>query len=443
MQRVPSLARLVAVVTFVMTAMWLVVPAVMPDPPTIPFAEAASCKGGAHTLTVKALPASPTSGSPSTTILFEAVVQDSGGCTPSSVLVIVGGVRQATMTGTGGSITTGRTYQATMQLPSGTWSYAYRATSGTGGGLKTETVAGPGTITILAATPTPVPTPVPTPRPTPVPTPRPTPGPTPRPTPGATPDPTPRPTARPTPPPTSPGTPPASASTSHGPSPTSRSSAGSSPATLPLGVVLTGGQPPDDRGDDGPRGVGVPPDNGGDGRSFFDVGAVLANPSLLPVVAWASTTSIGILVFALVFGRHGLVAPATLGFLVGGDVRRRAPARAPRTAEPELGGGPAADVAEAAPQRPGPTRWTPTSRPPLRFETPAPRGVERRTIGYREVRVSAGADDLRTREVGRLDRGDEVELIGEDGGSLHVRTPNGLEGWVPRIVMLGAPTREP
>jgi hypothetical protein len=72
-----------------------------------------------------------------------------------------------------------------------------------------------------------------------------------------------------------------------------------------------------------------------------------------------------------------------------------------------------------------------------RFAKPAGRGVERRTVGYRQVRVSAGPDDVRTPEVGRVDRGDEIELIGEDASFFLIRTPDGVEGWVPRFVILG------
>jgi uncharacterized protein YgiM (DUF1202 family) len=57
--------------------------------------------------------------------------------------------------------------------------------------------------------------------------------------------------------------------------------------------------------------------------------------------------------------------------------------------------------------------------------------------GYRLVRLSDGPDDLNSREIGRVDRGDEVEIIGEQGGFLQVRTPSGLEGWVPRVAIVG------
>jgi hypothetical protein len=56
-------------------------------------------------------------------------------------------------------------------------------------------------------------------------------------------------------------------------------------------------------------------------------------------------------------------------------------------------------------------------RPPLKFTEKAAKGVQRGKIGYRQVRVSYGPDDVRTAEVGRVDLKDEVELIGEDESS--------------------------
>ena len=54
------------------------------------------------------------------------------------------------------------------------------------------------------------------------------------------------------------------------------------------------------------------------------------------------------------------------------------------------------------------------------------------TIGYRRVRLSDGADDVGSRELDRLDRGDEVEILDSFEGFLQVRTPEGLTGWIPR-----------
>jgi SH3-like domain-containing protein len=76
-------------------------------------------------------------------------------------------------------------------------------------------------------------------------------------------------------------------------------------------------------------------------------------------------------------------------------------------------------------------------REPVKF-THAPRkGVVRSTVAYRLVRVTDGPDDHESTEIGRLDRGDEVEVIGDSGGYLKVRAPTGLEGWIPRMVLVG------
>ncbi|HEV8280503.1 MAG TPA: SH3 domain-containing protein [Candidatus Limnocylindrales bacterium] len=77
------------------------------------------------------------------------------------------------------------------------------------------------------------------------------------------------------------------------------------------------------------------------------------------------------------------------------------------------------------------------AREPLRFRAPARPGVERRAIAYRFIRVTDQPDDNTSAEVCRLDRGDEIEIIGEHDGFLQVRTPNGLQGWVQRMVIVG------
>jgi SH3-like domain-containing protein len=86
---------------------------------------------------------------------------------------------------------------------------------------------------------------------------------------------------------------------------------------------------------------------------------------------------------------------------------------------------------------PGGSEADVVARVPARFATPARRGVERHLITYRWVRLSDGPDERASNEVGRLDRGDEIEVIGEHEGSLQVRTSDGLEGWVPRVVIVG------
>lgn len=66
------------------------------------------------------------------------------------------------------------------------------------------------------------------------------------------------------------------------------------------------------------------------------------------------------------------------------------------------------------------------------FDKPPAKGVERVKMSYRRVRLSEGPDDVGSRELDRLDRGDEVEILGSFEGFLQVRTPEGVEGWIPR-----------
>ena len=69
------------------------------------------------------------------------------------------------------------------------------------------------------------------------------------------------------------------------------------------------------------------------------------------------------------------------------------------------------------------------ARVPQRFTDGAPAG-ERRTVAYRLVFVSDRPDDRDAVELGRLDRGDEVEVLALDNGFARVRAPDGLEGWI-------------
>jgi hypothetical protein len=69
-------------------------------------------------------------------------------------------------------------------------------------------------------------------------------------------------------------------------------------------------------------------------------------------------------------------------------------------------------------------------RQALRFATPRPAGAARAQIAYRLVRVGDSPDDTAAEEIGRLDRGDEVEVVRAEKGFTLVRAPNGLEGWV-------------
>jgi hypothetical protein len=76
-----------------------------------------------------------------------------------------------------------------------------------------------------------------------------------------------------------------------------------------------------------------------------------------------------------------------------------------------------------------PTDWQ--ARPALRFEAAPARDAVRRQITYRLVRLSEGPDDFVSAEIMRLDRGDEIEIVGQVASFLQVRTPTGEIGWVP------------
>ena len=449
MQAGRVIGRVIASGVIALLVATLALPTIWPDTPWIASAQAANCNKAPHQIALSAPNASPRTGTPTTWIQFTVTYSDTKGCPPTSVVAVVPGVGQVALTGTG-NYATGVRFQGAMRLPVGTWGYRFDATSASGGGLTTATVAGPGTIVISAPLPTPTPTPKPTPKPTPTPTPGSTPKPTPKPTSKATvpPSPKPRPSFKPT---AGPGSSGSSGSANAG------SGAGGSTGPRPSQPPVAAG-PINDSDGDGAGGLG-PPDNGEEADSGFGFrlpGLDLDPSAALPLGTWLVTTTFGVLLFAAVFRGRGLTVelPGELSVLV---MKRR------RTARGGLGGsndglpdggvdhGSAALVVEAA----AGGASTPTDsdearrqvgakgRPPLRFARPPKAGVDRRVIAYRSVRVSAGPDELRTAELTRLDRRDEVEVIGEEGGSLRIRTPDGVEGWVPRVVLVGAPAAEP
>jgi len=432
----------------------------------VPAALAASCNGASHQTTLTAPDAAPRTGTPTTTITFTVEYHDTAGCEPSSVVAIVPGVGQTTLTAKSGSFSTGMLYTGTMQLPVGRWPFGFQATAGTGAGEQTVSIAGSGKVTITA--PAPTPTPKPTPTPTPKPTPTPTPVPTPTPSPQPTPTPTPSPTATPAPTPSPPagsGAPSPSTkprpSSSGGSSKPGGSGGSPSPSANPAwafdassgygdggraaagGPSAAGGPAGDDLGQ-GPAGDGTSANVTTDGASLRLPGMDLDPDTALSVTTWLISTTAGVVLFALVLRRGGSVVllPTELSALVLD--RRRGSGRGGRRASAPEPAAPAT-VALPAPTRPvertgatGP-RGLPT-RPAMTFGEPAAKGVVRRTIAYRHVRVSAGPDDLRYQEIARLEREDEVEVLNEEGSYIQVRLPSGAVGWVPRVVFLGAPT---
>ena len=109
---------------------------------------------------------------------------------------------------------------------------------------------------------------------------------------------------------------------------------------------------------------------------------------------------------------------------------RRSPSPSSPSTPPKAA--PAATVGVASWAASDLTRPKPkASTGPQTFAKPPGKGVERLKVGYRMVRLSEGVDDVSSRELGRLDRGDEVEVIGSYEGFLQVKTPDGLTGWIP------------
>ena len=434
-------ARVIATGAVALLVALLVLPALWPAASWISRVSAASCNGASHDIGLSAPDASPRTGTPATTIQFSVTYTDTGGCKPTSVVVVVPGVGQRAMTATASTWDSGVVFHATMRLPVGTWTYRFDARSGFGGGARTATIEGPGTIVIANPTPTPTPTPKPTPAPTPKPTPAPTPKPTPSPTP----------TARPTPAPTHtppPGTTPRPKPT---PRPTARPTVGSSGS-------VTGPRPSRSAGAAG--GVIGPPDGDGSGGAA-DPGRDDAPGLQLPglpfdpdvsfaFVVWLAATIGGVGLFALLFRRGGPVVelPGELSVMI---MKRGRAARAARA--PGSGGQQPTAVADGVTASPvgadQPTEPTDfetarlgigsTAREPRRFAGPPQRGVERRIIAYQSVRLSSGPDEFHSTELARLDRRDEVEVLGEEAGALRIRTTDGVEGWVPRVVLVGAP----
>jgi hypothetical protein len=147
-----------------------------------------------------------------------------------------------------------------------------------------------------------------------------------------------------------------------------------------------------------------------------------------PLVAWLVTTVGGVLLFLFLVRRPRTEDDTwSAGLVLAAE---------PRTAVPARG--------SAAGPRPADTRTAAaamTSGPPgapRMFATPPAKDVERVKVGYRRVRISSKPDAVRSVELGRLERGDEVEIIESYEGFLWVRTPDGITGWIQRHTVIGS-----
>jgi hypothetical protein len=70
-------------------------------------------------------------------------------------------------------------------------------------------------------------------------------------------------------------------------------------------------------------------------------------------------------------------------------------------------------------------------------------GIERRVIRYSVVRLLDAPDELRSAEIGQLDRGDEVQLIERSGSYWLVLCPDGRQGWLHKMTLGEIETEAP
>ena len=401
---------------------------------------AASCANPSPRTTLTAGGATPGSGSLSTTFAFHVTYCDAKNRPPSSVVLVIPGLPNTPMTPTGTNWSNDVLFTTSRKLPAGVWTYRFEATTATGKTIVCDQVT-PGSISVIA--PTPTPTPTPTPAPTPKPTPKPTPAPTPKPTPKPTPRPTPKPK-------------PTSSGGSAIPSP--------KPTHTPASSAAGGGgsPPPSGDGGSGPIVSADPestPNPGGDGIDWAGAGPIAGpgGPWLgglldgrLPTIAWVTTTMLGVLLFAWTMRRPLAEESSPLAAALSAFGGARGGAR--RSGDQQPGGpgdtvapptGPLASTAASVASPLGPTGLTGNringwqTRPPLLFERAPAKGVVRRQITYRLVRLSDGPDDLYSHEIMRLDRGDEIEIVADEGAILQVRTPTGETGWILGVSILG------
>jgi hypothetical protein len=85
-----------------------------------------------------------------------------------------------------------------------------------------------------------------------------------------------------------------------------------------------------------------------------------------------------------------------------------------------------------------PLRAMAEAAPSLSFESAGVRPLEnfeRRYIGYRLVRLLDTPDELRAREIGIVDQGDEVQLLQRHGAYWLVLCPDGRQGWIHRMTL--------
>jgi hypothetical protein len=70
---------------------------------------------------------------------------------------------------------------------------------------------------------------------------------------------------------------------------------------------------------------------------------------------------------------------------------------------------------------------------------PPARGLDRCRVSSRLVPLRSEPDVVDGLLLGRLDIGDEVDVLRQEGTHCYVRTPSGAEGWVPGLALAAWP----
>ncbi|HEX4897731.1 MAG TPA: hypothetical protein VFV53_05165 [Candidatus Limnocylindrales bacterium] len=84
-----------------------------------------------------------------------------------------------------------------------------------------------------------------------------------------------------------------------------------------------------------------------------------------------------------------------------------------------------------------PARAASIRRAPILFGAPPARGLDRCRVSSRLVPLRSEPDVVDGLLLGRLDIGDEVDVLRQEGTHCYVRTPSGAEGWVPGLALAG------
>jgi hypothetical protein len=150
-----------------------------------------------------------------------------------------------------------------------------------------------------------------------------------------------------------------------------------------------------------------------------------------PLFVWLITTSGGLLLFLVLVRRWRDDSDPT-GDRMAHAVALAGPVTTPDPRTPAPPDAPSTRLTGRA------TMLPPV--PPRTFDKPPAKGVERARIGYRRVRISSKPDAVRSVELGRLDRGDEVEIVDSYEGFLQIRTPDDITGWILRHTTVSALT---